>query len=184
MGSVWVPMASLLPQPAECASTSGPLCVPVTSQRDHLKVYHWFLALGWSVQALRSLGSRAMMVHSFVHVFTASHPSTHPSIHPSTYLPPIHLSIHQPIYLPSIRPPTHPFIYHPSSHPPKLLSTIRPSECVSAKLLQLCLILCIPGRPQPARLLCHGILQERILEWVALTSSRGSSSSKHQVLYH
>ena len=130
MGSVWVPMASLLPQPAECTSTSGPLCVfPVTSQRDHLKIYHWFLALGCSVQALRSLGSRAIMVHSFIHVFTASHPSTHPSIHPSIYLPPIHPSINPFIYHPSIHPPTHLSTIHPAIHPNFYLPSIRVCEC-------------------------------------------------------
>ena len=124
MGSVWVPMASLLPQPAECASTSGPLCVPVTSQRDHLKVYHWFLALGWSVQALRSLGSRAIMVHFFIHVFMTPHPSTHPSIHPSTHLPPIHLSSHLSTIHPSTHPPTHLSTIHPAIHPNFYLPSI------------------------------------------------------------
>jgi len=36
-------------------------------------------------------------------------------------------------------------------------------------------IICNPLDLQPARLLCHGILQARILEWVAILFSRGSS---------
>ena len=42
--------------------------------------------------------------------------------------------------------------------------------CVCAKLLQLCLTLC--GPTEPVSLLVHGILQARILEWVAMPSSR------------
>ena len=51
----------------------------------------------------------------------------------------------------------------------------RMTGCVHAKLLQLCLSLCnamdhsLPGSS------VHGILQARILEWVAMPSSRGSS---------
>ena len=112
---------------------------------------------------------------SFFYTCLHDTPSIYSSIHPPIHSPTTHPSLKPFIYHPSIHPPTHPFIYHPSSHPPKLLSTIHPSECVSAKSLQSCLILCRPGRPQPARLLCHGILQERILGWVALTNSRGSS---------
>ena len=64
-------------------------------------------------------------------------------------------------------------------------STVRPVRwvtprlnwgvCVQAKSLQLCLTLCdamdcsLPGSS------VHGILQARILEWVAMPSSRGSS---------
>ena len=33
---------------------------------------------------------------------------------------------------------------------------------------------------QPARLLCPGILQARVLEWVAISSSRGSSQTRVQ----
>ena len=50
--------------------------------------------------------------------------------------------------------------------------------CVCAKSLQLC-----PYRWKPTRLL-QGILQARILEWVAMPSSRGSSNPgiKHESL--
>ena len=43
---------------------------------------------------------------------------------------------------------------------------------VSAKSLQLCLTLCDYSPPGPS---VHGILQARVLEWVAVPSSRGSS---------
>ena len=47
-------------------------------------------------------------------------------------------------------------------------------ECMHAKLLQSCLTL-RPYGPQPIRLLCLWDSQARILEWVAMPSSRGSS---------
>ena len=43
-----------------------------------------------------------------------------------------------------------------------------------AKLLQLSLILCDPVDYSPPGSSVHGILQARILEWVAMPSSRGS----------
>jgi len=68
------------------------------------------------------------------------------------------------------------------------------SKC--AKLLQLCPILCNPVDCSPPGSSVHGILQARILVWVAVPSSRGSSCPKdwshvsyiscigRQVLYH
>ena len=44
-----------------------------------------------------------------------------------------------------------------------------------AKLLQLCLTLCDPMDLSPPGFSVHGILQARVLEWVAMPSSRGSS---------
>ena len=44
--------------------------------------------------------------------------------------------------------------------------------CVYAKLLQLCPILCDPMDGIPPGFSVHGILQQRILEWVAMPSSR------------
>ena len=68
--------------------------------------------------------------------------------------------------------------------------------CVHAKLLQSCLTLWDPmDCSLPGSSVC-GILQTRILEWVAMPSSRGSSQPKDrtqvsyvscigkQVLYH
>ena len=65
-------------------------------------------------------------------------------------------------------------------------------RCVHAKPLQSCLTLCdsLDGSP-PGCSVC-GILQARILEWVAIPFSRGSSQPKNrtwfsctaQILYH
>ena len=46
---------------------------------------------------------------------------------------------------------------------------------VRAKLLQLCPTLCDPIDCSPPGSSVHGVLQARILEWVAMSSSRGSS---------
>ena len=58
--------------------------------------------------------------------------------------------------------------------------------CVRAKLLQLCLTLCDPTDHSSLGSSVHGILQARILEWVAVSSSRGSSPPKdcRWRLYH
>ena len=68
--------------------------------------------------------------------------------------------------------------------------------CVCAKSLQSCLTLCDPMDCSPPGSSVHGILQARILEGVAISSSRGSSQSRdrtcvsyvscigRQVLYH
>ena len=50
--------------------------------------------------------------------------------------------------------------------------------CVPAKSLQLCPTLCDPKDCNPADSSVHGILQARILEWVAMPSSRGSSQPR------
>ena len=47
-----------------------------------------------------------------------------------------------------------------------------------AKSLQLCLTLCDPMDYSPPGSSVHGILQARIVEWVALPSSRGSSQDR------
>ena len=47
--------------------------------------------------------------------------------------------------------------------------------CMHAKLLQLCLVLCDPMDCSPPGSLVRGILQARILMWIAMSSSRGSS---------
>ena len=44
--------------------------------------------------------------------------------------------------------------------------------CVYAKLLQSCLTLCDPMDCRPPGSSVHGILQTRIMEWVAMPSSR------------
>ena len=52
--------------------------------------------------------------------------------------------------------------------------------CVHAKSLQLCPTLCNPMNYSPPGSSIHGILQARILEWVAMPSSRGSSQPRDQ----
>ena len=52
--------------------------------------------------------------------------------------------------------------------------------CVHAKSLQLCPILCSPMDCSPPGFSVHGILQERILGWVAMPFSRGSSQPRDQ----
>ena len=55
------------------------------------------------------------------------------------------------------------------------LSTGDLSMCVHAKSVQSCPTLCDPMGCNPPGFSVHGILQARILEWVAMGSSRGSS---------
>ena len=67
---------------------------------------------------------------------------------------------------------------------------------VCASVVQLCPTLCDPTDCSPPRSSIHGILQARLLEWVAMLSSRGSSRPRNwtrvfhvscisrQVLYH
>ena len=50
--------------------------------------------------------------------------------------------------------------------------------CVHVKSLQLCPILCDPMDCNLQGSFVHGILQARILEWVAMPSSRGSSQPR------
>ena len=60
------------------------------------------------------------------------------------------------------------------------LRLCRPSACVRAKSLQSCLTLCDPMNCSPPGSSVHGISQARILEWVAMPSSRGSSRPSDQ----
>ena len=71
-----------------------------------------------------------------------------------------------------------------------------PFVCVSVKSLQSCLTLCDPMDCSPPSSSVHGILQARILEWVAMPFCRGSSPPRdptcvscvscigRQLLYH
>ena len=53
------------------------------------------------------------------------------------------------------------------------------SACVPAQLLQLCPIVCNPiGCSLPGSSV-HGIFQVRILEWIAISFSKGSSLSRN-----
>ena len=60
------------------------------------------------------------------------------------------------------------------------LDRCTPSLDLFAKLLQLCLTLYNPMDYSPPGFSVHGILQARILEWVAISSSRGSSQPRDQ----
>ena len=62
---------------------------------------------------------------------------------------------------------------------PPLYWTVR-FECVCVLVTQLCLALCHPTDCSPPGSSVHGILQARILEWVASPSSMGSSQSRDQ----
>ena len=48
-------------------------------------------------------------------------------------------------------------------------------SAVACSVTQLCLTLCDPVDCSPPGSSVHGILQARVLEWVAMPSSRGSS---------
>ena len=52
---------------------------------------------------------------------------------------------------------------------------LHPPCCVCAKLLQSCLTLCDPMDCSPPGSSVHGILQARILEWVAMLFFRGAT---------
>ena len=53
--------------------------------------------------------------------------------------------------------------------------------CVHAKLLQLCLTLYNSTDCSPPGSSVQGVLQARILEWVAIPSSKGSSQPRDQI---
>ena len=56
-----------------------------------------------------------------------------------------------------------------------VLYKTRVQACVHAKSFKSCPTLCDPMDCNPPGSSVHGILQARILEWVAIPSSRGSS---------
>ena len=55
------------------------------------------------------------------------------------------------------------------------LSDLLHSVCVCVLVAQLCLTLCEPMDCRPPVSFVHGILQARILQWIAMPSSKGSS---------
>ena len=55
-------------------------------------------------------------------------------------------------------------------------------ECVCVLVTHSCPTLCNPMGCSPPGSSVHGILQVRMLEWVAISSSRGSSQSRNQTL--
>ena len=72
-------------------------------------------------------------------------------------------------------------IFSPPPHvpPPCVCVCVCAHLCVCAKSLQSCLTLCNPMDHNPPGSSVHGILQARILEWVAMPSFRGSSPPRH-----
>ena len=62
---------------------------------------------------------------------------------------------------------------------PSVASSVR--MCVHSKLLQLCLTLCNSMDCGPPGYSVHGIPQEKSLEWVAISYSRGSSQPRDQI---
>ena len=58
-------------------------------------------------------------------------------------------------------------------------STLHGLRCMHAKSLQSCPTLCDSMNCSPPGSSVHGILQARILEWVAIPSSRGSSQGSN-----
>ena len=55
---------------------------------------------------------------------------------------------------------------------------VLPAMLCCVQLIQSCPILCDPVDCSPPASSVHGILQARILEWVAMPSSRGSSQPR------
>ena len=60
------------------------------------------------------------------------------------------------------------------------LSFFQGDSEVKVLVSQSCLTLCDPMDHSPPDFSVHGILQARILEWVAMSSSRGSSQPRDQ----
>ena len=73
---------------------------------------------------------------------------------------------------------------HVGSYLPKQGSNPHPPALEHAKLLQSCLTLCDPTGCSPPGSSVLGILQARILEWVAMPSSRGSSQPSLVLVLH
>ena len=56
--------------------------------------------------------------------------------------------------------------------------TLKKGLCVSVLIAQLCLILADPMDCSPPSCSIHGIFEARLLEWVAIPFSRGSSQPR------
>ena len=56
--------------------------------------------------------------------------------------------------------------------------TLKKGLCVSVLIAQLCLILVDPMDCSPPGCSIHGIFEARLLEWVAIPFSRGSSQPR------
>ena len=70
-------------------------------------------------------------------------------------------------------------VFYCISHSVVLDSPLSDSaQCHKCSVIQSCLTLCNPMDCSPSGSSVHGILQARILEWVAISSSRGSSQPR------
>ena len=97
------------------------------------------------------------------------------------------ISLHNCHLFSKVKPdhPTWNFNTHRLSQPhtaelPSSCSVFFPVAFVCATLLQSCPTLCNPMDCSSTGSSVHGILQARILEWVAMPSSRGSSQRRDQ----
>ena len=68
--------------------------------------------------------------------------------------------------------------YSPKVERPKYISTAAAAVTTAAKSLQLCLTLCDPIDSSPSGSSVPGILQARILEWVAISFSNACMHAK------
>ena len=82
--------------------------------------------------------------------------------------------------------PLHHYLVSPGSQVPAYLylSLLLSLLCMHAKSLQSSPILCDPMDCSPPGSSVHGILQARILEWIAMPSSRVSSGSRDLIRSH
>ena len=75
-------------------------------------------------------------------------------------------------------------MYYQQQQQKSVLQPLEIHSCINvcrwAKSLQSCLTLCHHMDHSPPRSSVHGIVQARILEWVAISSSRGSSWPRDQ----
>ena len=60
------------------------------------------------------------------------------------------------------------------------MQNVQKALCVRAELLQLCPTLCDPMECSPPGSSVHGIFQARRLEWVDISSPKGSSRPRDQ----
>ena len=138
------------------------ISISLTGNRDCDKAGRWGLP---PATLPRAGGSLCISAHFFSSLIYLIYLSIHPPIHPSIYLP-ICLSTYLSMY-----PSTHPSIYLPICH----LS--QSSDCMCTLS---CPTLCSPldcGLPDSS---VKGISQATILEWVAISSFRGSSQLRYR----
>ena len=102
-------------------------------------------------------------------------------------MPSSHLILCRPLLPPASRPSQHQGLFQWINSLHEVVKVLYNSFALLHKYmmcvpvwLQLCLTLCDPMDCSPPGSSVHGILQARILEWVAMPSSRGSSQPRDQ----